>query len=77
MARIDEVYNIVNKSRGITTYEVASQMTWSIRAKDWNDFPVVQKWFAVGEASSHLDYIFYKRSIKRELREGKYFYYIN
>jgi hypothetical protein len=52
-------------------------MTWSIRAKDWNDFPVVQKWCAVGEASSHLDYIFYKRSIKRELREGKYFYYIN
>jgi hypothetical protein len=32
-------------------------MTWSIRAKSWEDFPVMQRWFATGEAIAHLRYL--------------------
>lgn len=55
--RIKEANNIVKQFPGLSPYDIASKMTWSIRAKDWKAFPVVQKWFATGEASAHLDYL--------------------
>ena len=32
-------------------------MTWDIVAESWARFPIVQKWFAVSEATSHLRYL--------------------
>jgi hypothetical protein len=29
-------------------------MTWDLKCDHWNDFPVAQRWFATGEAISHL-----------------------
>ena len=52
--RLEEVVRIVKDQPGINGYEVAKRMTWSIRAKGWEDFPSGQKWFAVGEALTHL-----------------------
>lgn len=75
MRRINETYGIVRNFHGMTAYKVASKMKWSIRAKDWADFPIVQKWFAVGEAASHLDYLVCEGAVKKELIEGKYLYY--
>lgn len=55
--RLQEVVEIVAKTPGISGYHVAAQMKWSIRAKNWEDFPPGQKWFAVGEALAHLEYL--------------------
>ena len=55
--RLREVTDIVRGSPGISGYNVASRMNWSIRAKNWADFPAAQKWFAVGEAYAHLNYL--------------------
>ena len=41
----------------MTAYEIASHMTWHIRARSWDDFPISQKWFAVGEILAHLRYL--------------------
>ena len=32
-------------------------MTWRIRARNWEEFPTPQKWFAVSEALAHLDHL--------------------
>jgi hypothetical protein len=40
-------------------------MTWDIEAEDWEAFPVVQKWFAAGEALSHLRYLEEEGTIRR------------
>ena len=32
-------------------------MTWSMRGKPWKDFPPTQKWFALGETLSHVEYL--------------------
>ena len=56
-SRLAEALAIVTEEAGATAYEIASKMTWSIRARDWSDFPLAQKWFAVGEAASHLDHL--------------------
>lgn len=55
--RVSETEAIVSAKPGMTTYEIAGRMTWAIKAKNWEEFPVIQKWFAVGEALAHLDYL--------------------
>lgn len=40
-----------------SAYEVASRLTWDISIKEWGKFPVMQKWFATGEAAAHLKYL--------------------
>jgi glyoxylase-like metal-dependent hydrolase (beta-lactamase superfamily II) len=54
--RLDEILEILDGGSR-TVYEIASKMTWDIVAKSWDDFPVVQKWFATSEAASHLRYL--------------------
>ena len=49
-------------------YEVASKMSWDIKCDRWEDFPLAQKWFATGEALSHLRYLEEKGTIFTEDR---------
>jgi glyoxylase-like metal-dependent hydrolase (beta-lactamase superfamily II) len=42
---------------GRNIYEVASQMTWNVDFDSWDSFPVVQSFFATGEAFAHLRYL--------------------
>jgi glyoxylase-like metal-dependent hydrolase (beta-lactamase superfamily II) len=54
--RLDEILKIL-ASGNRNAYEVASMMTWDINYKSWQEFPVLQKWFAVGEAIAHLKHL--------------------
>jgi glyoxylase-like metal-dependent hydrolase (beta-lactamase superfamily II) len=54
--RTEEVLSIL--ARGPQdAYRVASQMTWDMTYRSFNDFPVQQKWFAAGEAMAHIRYL--------------------
>ena len=53
--RLEEALKAVREHPGAGAYELAGYMTWKIRARNWAEFPVAQKWFAVGECMSHLD----------------------
>jgi hypothetical protein len=44
-------------------------MTWDIVYDSWDLFPVPQKWFATGEAISHLKYLEEKGIIQKEIRK--------
>lgn len=67
--RLAEALDIVRRYPGISAYGVAGKMKWSIRAKNWEEFPVTQKWFAMGECLSHLDWLALRRYIKSETLE--------
>ncbi len=71
MLRLDEALEIIKTEPGMTTYEIASRMSWSIRAKDWTEFPLTQKWFAVGEAGAHIDNLIQKGLIEEYEENGK------
>lgn len=73
--RVGETEAIVRAQPGQTAYAIASQMTWAIRAKNWDEFPVIQKWFAVGEALAHLDYLCAEGRILRT-EDGKRNHYM-
>lgn len=67
--RLAEVCRIVREHPGLTAYEIAGLMQWRIRARNWEEFPAVQKWFAVGECLSHLDHLMKRGMVKREMRD--------
>ena len=53
-ARLAEIGSIVRAEPGLCAYEIAARMSWNIHAKNWEDFPATQKYFAVCECMSHL-----------------------
>jgi len=68
--RLDEIIAILRKGRK-NAFQVASQMTWDVNYDSWELFPVSQKWFATGEAISHLKYLEEKGVIHKEIWQQK------
>ena len=62
--RANEVLEVLGKNT-MSAYDIAAEMTWDIDCENWEQFPVAQKWFAVGEAIAHLLYLESKGQIKR------------
>jgi hypothetical protein len=50
-------------------------MTWDIKCDSWEAFPLAQKWFATGEAISHLRYLKEKGRIERMRAKKLYRYH--
>lgn len=73
--RLDECLAIVRSGDGQLAYDIAGGMKWSIRCDSWEDFPVAQRWFAVGETISHLDYLIDAGLVKRENEDGIFKHY--
>lgn len=63
--RLREVLAILSRETGLSAFEVASKMAWDIVAASWDAFPIAQKWFATGEAISHLRYLENRKTIFR------------
>lgn len=72
--RLEEILRIVAQRPGMTAYEITSAMSWRIQARNWDDFPDVQKWFAVGEAIAHLDYLQQCGKLQKTLVNGVWQY---
>jgi len=64
--RLAEIESILEESSPLDVCGVASRMKWDIVARNWESFPVTQKWFACGEASSHLDHLVLMGRAERE-----------
>lgn len=72
--RCNEALSVLTQTPGLTAYELTAQMTWQIRCKGWADFPTPQKWFAVGEAIAHLEYLMALGQVERHW-DGRFFHY--
>jgi glyoxylase-like metal-dependent hydrolase (beta-lactamase superfamily II) len=62
--RLNEVLNVLNNGR-MSAYQVASQITWDLTYTSWEQFPLEQKWFATGEAISHLEHLRQMNKVRR------------
>ncbi len=62
--RAGEVVTIIGKENK-NAYEIAADMTWDIKCDSWDLFPIIQKWFAMGEAISHLRFLENEGRIRR------------
>lgn len=69
--RLSEVLQIIKDLSGLTGYQIATRMSWSIHENRWESFPSTQKWFASGECFSHLDYLLSLGLIERRIDDGQ------
>jgi glyoxylase-like metal-dependent hydrolase (beta-lactamase superfamily II) len=65
--RLKEILALLSRG-GCNAFEMASQMKWDVNYKSWDMFPVSQKWFATGEAISHLKYLEEEKKVKMDWR---------
>lgn len=63
--RLEEVLDILAERSSLNAFQIASHMTWDIKAENWEAFPPAQMWFATGEAISHVRYLEDKGLIQR------------
>jgi glyoxylase-like metal-dependent hydrolase (beta-lactamase superfamily II) len=74
--RLDEIISILEKGK-MNAFQVASQMSWDIVCDSWDLFPISQKWFATGEAISHLKFLEEKGIIHRQIKGQEIVYLLN
>ena len=74
--RMDEIVSILAASSQ-NAYQVAQQISWDVTYECWDLFPVLQKWFAIGEADAHLKYLEEKGVVHKEIEEQKRVYSLN
>ncbi len=72
-ARLNEAFNALKRKDG-TAWDVAPYISWDIKASSWEQFPSVQKWFAMGETIAHLNYLVSDGRIRRMDANGKITY---
>ncbi len=73
--RLDGTIQIIKDHPGSNADEIAAELKWSMRGKSWKEFPMEQKWFAVGETIAHLDYLRHENVIKKVMQDSIYRYY--
>ncbi len=71
--RLQEIKEIL-KNKKMTVRDVAANMHWDLSYDKWEDFPNPQKWFASGEAMSHLEHLYYESEIGRFEENGILYY---
>lgn len=54
--RTENILQILSE-RDATTYIISSLMSWNIRSTSWEDYEPLQRFLAVGETISHLNYL--------------------
>ncbi len=74
--RLENALDTVREAPGLTAYEIAGRMTWSIRCRSWEDFPLIQKFYAVGETMAHLDRLAVLGQVYNQQLQGKRRYFI-
>ncbi|RLI73095.1 MBL fold metallo-hydrolase, partial [Archaeoglobales archaeon] len=74
--RLNETLEAVKKGAK-TAWEVAPHISWDIKFKKWEELPVTQKWFAVGETIAHLHHLEKEGLLKKEERDGKILFFPN
>ncbi len=67
--RANEVLEILD-GQSLYAYDTAARMRWDIRARSWQEFPLMQRWFATGEAIAHLRYLEERGLVARESDDG-------
>jgi glyoxylase-like metal-dependent hydrolase (beta-lactamase superfamily II) len=71
--RNQEVITILQEGSW-NAYQIASRMTWNVDCDSWESFPLIQQFFATGEAFAHLKFLAEKKKVKQETRSHSLIY---
>ncbi|BAA79285.2 conserved hypothetical protein [Aeropyrum pernix K1] len=68
--RLSEVLELLKRRGSATAYEVAVGMRWRTRYTSWEEYPPVEKFFAIGEALAHLKRLYEEMKVEVIERGG-------
>lgn len=68
--RLQEMLDSMEFGKEYTVREVSANISWRIRADNWEEFPKSQKWFAAGETMAHLHHLAETNCVKMIEEEG-------
>lgn len=71
--RLAEVMAIIREGEK-TASQTAAEMHWDLSYDHWDDFPGTQKYFAAGEAMSHLEHLVFAGIAQRVKENGTVYY---
>jgi hypothetical protein len=57
-----------------SAWEIAPYIRWDIKVSSWEAFPVVQKWFALGETLAHIRFLEAEGKVVQKSKNGKVIY---
>lgn len=73
--RLANTVEVLAQNPGMNAYQIAGEMKWRISCRNWTEFPLTQKLFAVGETLAHLDYLEARGKVNKEETGGIRLYY--
>lgn len=76
LKRLKETVDAIQQFPGSHATKIAACLRWSMRGKTWEEFPLSQRWFAVGETIAHLDYLVCRGYAERKVVDGKNAYWL-
>jgi len=56
------------QTQGLTAYQIASRIHWDVEYASWDQFPLFQKFLAVGETLAHLQFLEEQGRVKKSRR---------
>ena len=69
--RLQEILDSMEENRDdYTIREISKNISWRVRAKNWDEFPKSQKWFATGETMAHVEYLVIRGFIEERKENG-------
>ncbi|MEM1515065.1 MAG: MBL fold metallo-hydrolase [Candidatus Bathyarchaeia archaeon] len=71
--RLIEILTCI-KNEKTTPYALASTIQWHVSYNSWDNFPLLQKYLALGETLAHLTFLEKNGLIKRNVFDQKIFY---
>lgn len=71
--RLAEITTIIRGGEK-TASQMAAKMHWDLSYEQWEDFPGTQKYFASGEAMSHLEHLVFEGIAQRVKVNGTVYY---
>ena len=72
--RVDEVAEILSDCP-LNGYQVAARMTWDMVYRNWSEVAPAQKYFATGEALSHIHFLEKQGYVRRAEEENVIYYF--
>jgi len=71
--REDEILKAVSRELK-SAYEIASRLGWNLRDLTWEQFPPLEKRFAVTETIAHLERMRWEGKVQKTTRDARFFY---
>ncbi|MCE4616509.1 MAG: MBL fold metallo-hydrolase [Aeropyrum sp.] len=73
-SRLKEVEDLLRRKGAATGYEVARELKWRTRYASWEEYPPMEKFFAIGEALAHLRRLYIEGRVEVIEKNGSRLY---